>query len=170
MEVLLVLLIVSAVVLGVVLVVVKQNPYIFDPLAPLPQQHQSNYDENVIYPLKRLKGNLTVIDYRDNYARITSEFSIGYVHGFMGYSTFQDVAELKNYKKVIDSISPFTKTIIARVFSDKERADLLDFLERDLTTSESWIDGYESGWRDCEVWQKAGELTDVWVDYIRSEN
>jgi|GEM_PF-2354090 len=169
MEVLLILLIIAIIVSGVVFVIVQQSSGLFDSEAPLPQQHQSNYDNNVIYPLKRIKGNLTVIDYRDNYDRITSPFSIGYVHGFMAYSTFDSVMELRNYKNVIDRVSPFTKTVIARVFSDKERADLLDYLEGDLTTSDIWIDGYEAGCRDGEAWQQSGEFSNTWTNFIRSD-
>ena len=170
MQVLLVLLIVSIIVFGVIFVIIRQSPGMFDLNEPLPKQHQSNYDNNVIYPLRRLKGNLTVIDYRDNYDLITSEFSIGYAQGFMAYSTFEDIMELGNHKRVIDRIAPFTKTIIARVFSDKERADLLEFLDSDLTTSESWIDGYESGCRDCETWQQTGEFSNTWIYFIRNDN
>ena len=169
MEVLLILLIIAIIESGVVFVIVQQSSGIFDAEAPLPQQHQSNYDNNVIYPLKRIKGNLTVIDYRDNYDRITSPFSIGYVHGFMAYSTFDSVMELGNYKNVIDRVSPFTKTVIARVFSDKERADLLEYLEGDLTTSDIWIDGYEAGCRDGEAWQQSGEFSNTWTNFIRSD-
>ena len=169
MEVLLIVLIIAIIVCGVVFVIVQQSSGIFDAEAPLPQQHQSNYDNNVIYPLKRIKGNLTAIDYRDNYDRITSPFSIGYVHGFMAYSTFDSVMELRNYKNVIDRVSPFTKTVIARVFSDKERADLLEYLEGDLTTSDIWIDGYEAGCRDGEAWQQSGEFSNTWTNFIRSD-
>lgn len=170
MALLLIVLVIVIAILYLVFVISRQPYSIFGPSSSSSEQYQNNYDKNVIHPLKLLKGHLTVIDYRDNYDRLISEFSIGFVHGFMAYTTFQDTKELENHNRVMEKISPFTKPVIARVFSDKERADLVGLLDGDLTKSELWREGYENGWRDCEAWQQAGEIKNNWLNFIRHEN
>lgn len=140
------------------------------PSTSFSRQFQINYDKDVAAPLKLLKSKLTDHDYRENYDRIASEFTIGFIHGLMGYATFQNHNDMEDYDRVMERVSPFTDTILSQVFSEKEAADLRMILHSNLTSSKFWQEGFEWGWRDCESWQQAGEVTLTWLDYIRNEN
>jgi len=144
----------------------KQPNGISGPSTSFARQFQINYDKDVVAPLRLLKAKFSDQDYRENYDRIISEFSIGFVHGFLALATMQNVDEIDDYEKVMERIFPFTDAILTQVFSDKECADLREILNQNLTGSELWQEGFEWGWRDCESWQETGAVTLIWLDYV----
>ena len=126
-----------------------------------------NYDKDVIAPLKLLKSRINDQDYLDNYDRIVDEFTLGFVHGFMAFATFQDPEIVSDYGHSLEKIFPFTDGVLSAVFSRKECVDLKQNLNIDLANSNRWQEGFEWGWRNCETWQSDGEVTVIWLDYVR---
>ena len=127
-----------------------------------------NYDRDVIAPLKLLREKISDQDFRDNYGRIVDEFTIGYVHGFMAFATIQNHTAVRDYDKSFDLIHPLSGKIFGAIFSQKELVDLQQGINPDITKTNRWQQGFEWGVQGCDMWQVDGEVTLIWIDYIRS--
>ena len=123
-----------------------------------------NFNKDVTAPLKLQKSNFNHYLYSQQYERIVSKWSLGYVHGFMAFAKYQ--AMDVNYELALAEIQNFTDGILKAVFSEKENDDFKLIDRTDLSSSTSWRDGFDWGKLNCEGWQQNGEVTKIWLDYI----
>ena len=134
------------------------------PSKPLERTFYINFDKDVIAPLRLQKSNFPKYFYSERGDRLISLWSLGYVHGFMAYATFQDVS--LDHDEALAQIQPFTDDILNKIFSEKECTDFRILVQSRSQQSDAWVDGFEWGVRNCESWQEHGEVTKIWSDYI----